>query len=207
MTLKRKKIKPTIKLSKKVKRKAANIIKDLNDKQKAFCREYVSNGFNTTRAYQIVYNKSEQVSASCGYKLLRNAYVKEYIKYLNDNWQETVGLNQIRIALEVMKIGFSSFENINDTWITKKDFENLPKEVKDCIKSIATQTKTIHDKESDLDIDIDYVKVELYDKLKALEILNKMAGYNAPDKSVIDFPKGVPIATVTAIAFRTDQER
>jgi hypothetical protein len=31
-------------------------------------------------------------------------------------------------------------------------------------------------------VDVEFVKIELYDKLKAIECLNKMLGYNEPDK-------------------------
>lgn len=50
-------------------------------KQKLFCDEYLID-LNATRAYLAVYKncKSEEAAASCAYKLLRNAEIKEYIQ-------------------------------------------------------------------------------------------------------------------------------
>ena len=55
----------------------------LNDKQTAFCLEYVANGFNATRAYLSVYKpKSESVGAVNANKLLRIAKTDQFVEFL-----------------------------------------------------------------------------------------------------------------------------
>ena len=56
----------------------------LTEKQKAFCREYFSNGGNATDAYLTAYDSNSPVSAAQeGYRLLQNNEITNYIKSLN----------------------------------------------------------------------------------------------------------------------------
>lgn len=56
----------------------------LTEKQKAFCREYFSNGGNATEAYLTAYDSNSPVSAAQeGYRLLQNDEIMTYIKSLN----------------------------------------------------------------------------------------------------------------------------
>ena len=56
----------------------------LTPKQEAFCREYITNGGNATRAYLTAYDSKSPVSAAQeGYRLLQNADIQECIKSLN----------------------------------------------------------------------------------------------------------------------------
>lgn len=56
----------------------------LTEKQKAFCREYFSNGGNATQAYLFAYNSfSEVAAANEGSLLLKNKEIQEYIASLN----------------------------------------------------------------------------------------------------------------------------
>lgn len=56
----------------------------LTEKQKAFCREYFSNGGNATEAYLTAYDSNSPVSAAQeGYRLLQNDEITNYIKSLN----------------------------------------------------------------------------------------------------------------------------
>ena len=59
-------------------------INRLTEKQKAFCREYVSNGGNGTQAYLTAYNSNSETSASIeSARLLRRDDITEYIATLN----------------------------------------------------------------------------------------------------------------------------
>lgn len=56
----------------------------LTEKQKAFCREYFSNGGNATQAYLFAYNsKNEEVAANEGCLLLKNKELQEYLHTMN----------------------------------------------------------------------------------------------------------------------------
>lgn len=56
----------------------------LTEKMKHFCREYISNGGNGTKAYLTAYNSKSEVSASIeSSKLLRRDDITKYIESLN----------------------------------------------------------------------------------------------------------------------------
>ena len=62
----------------------ANVSNGLTEKQKEFCREYVRNKGNGTKAYLFAYNsKSEQAASQESTKLLRRDDITEYITALN----------------------------------------------------------------------------------------------------------------------------
>lgn len=104
-------------------------MKELNNKQKIFCREYVKNGSNGTAAYMKAYSKcTEETARRNASKLLTNTDIQGYIKELQDKAE----------SKDIM------------TTIQKKEF--LTKMI-------------LKDK-----------KANRSDKLKALDILNKMDG-------------------------------
>jgi len=104
-------------------------MKELNNKQKVFCREYVKNGSNGTAAYMKAYSKcTEETARRNASKLLTNTDIQNYIKELQDKAE----------SKDIM------------TTIQKKEF--LTKMI-------------LKDK-----------RANRSDKLKALDILNKMDG-------------------------------
>ena len=52
--------------------------KELNEKQKMFCLEYLKD-FNATRAYKKVYWWTDNSAWVCWFKLLKNAKIQEYL--------------------------------------------------------------------------------------------------------------------------------
>lgn len=102
-------------------------MKELNNKQKIFCREYVKNGNNATQAYMKAYPDSSEKSAKDNAsRLIAKDSIQNYIQELQGKMED----KEIMSAKERMK------------WLT-----NL-----------------IDGKET------------TSDKLKAIEILNKMSG-------------------------------
>jgi hypothetical protein len=113
-------------------------------------------------------------------RLLSNAKIQKYIIYCRDHVEEVANISKAMIIEELKKIAFSSIAHLHDTWITLKEFEKLTDDQKASIQSIETQTRK-EVKEGEV-ISVDYVKIKLYSKQAALETLNKMQGYNQPDK-------------------------
>lgn len=62
----------------------ANVSNGLTEKQKEFCREYIRNKGNGTKAYLFAYDSKSEVSAAQeSSKLLKRDDITEYIKTLN----------------------------------------------------------------------------------------------------------------------------
>ena len=95
----------------------ANVSNGLTEKQKEFCREYVRNKGNGTKAYLFAYNSKSEVSAAQeSSKLLRRDDITEYITTLNKPTEN-------RITNEREKKRSILWEFINDT--TKSDSDRL----------------------------------------------------------------------------------
>lgn len=153
--------------------------------QEKFCIYYVETG-NQSEAYRRAYPKSlnwkEGAVWSKASELMNNGNVLERVKELQKKAESKSEITREMILSELAKVGFSSIAHLHNTWIDRKEFEDLTDDQKACIKSISTKIikKNIGTNENPEIVDVEYVKVELYDKLKALETINKMLGYEAP---------------------------
>lgn len=125
--------------------------KELNEKQKKFCEEYVFD-WNATRAYQVAYPDAAYDSANrSGSRLLINVDIQAYIEEIQKDFAKLAGISKLSVLKELQKIA-----------------------------------------EED-----DTEKVATRDKIKALEVQNKMLGFNEPEKKDItsggDGIKGIGI--------------
>ena len=161
---------------------------ELTDKQEKFCYEYCYD-FNATQA-AIRAGYSENTARSIASQLLTKLNIQDKIKEMQDNLAETAGISRLRVLLEHQKLAFSSIAHLHNTWIERKEFEGLTKEQKDCIAEIDTkiQHKTQwewneeKDKKEPVNYEVEYIKIKLYDKQKALDSISKMLGYDAAIK-------------------------
>lgn len=152
--------------------------KELTESQKVFCHEWIFD-FNGSRAYRVAYPEvTEESAKASAARLLTNVNVKEYCKHLQDNLAETSGISRLRVIREHEKIAFSSIAHLHNSWIERKEFEELTEEQRACIESIETSVKRV---QGTL-IDVEYVKIKLYSKQKSLEAINKMLGYDSAEK-------------------------
>jgi phage terminase small subunit len=158
-------------------------VEELTGKQKRFCEEYIFD-FNGTRAAKAA-GYSESTAAEIASENLTKPNIQAYIKDLQANLEKASGISRMKVLREHEKLAFSSIAHLHDTWITRKEFANLTQEQKSCIAEISTQTRFEKDYSSDPDgtvMQVDYVKIKLYDKQKALDSISKMLGFDAPDK-------------------------
>ena len=100
--------------SHKLIKKEVSIMADfekLTAKQRAFCEEYVRNGYNATQAYLKVYECDKDTAPAGGCRLLKKPHVKEYVKELQKEIFEAACINGERIALKLAEIAFASGDN------------------------------------------------------------------------------------------------
>ena len=156
--------------------------KSLTPKEERFCQEYVFL-LNATRA-AINAGYSENSARVTGCKILTKANIQKKIKELKGNLAETSEISALRVIKEHEKLAFSSIAHLHNTWIERADFEKLTDDQKACIKSISTKIlkRNIGTNDAPEIIDIEYVKIEMYDKQKSLEAISKMLGYESPCK-------------------------
>ncbi len=157
--------------------------KELTESQKIFCNQWIFD-FNGSRAYGVAYpDASVESRPSAASRLLTNVNIRAYCRELQDNLAETSGISRLRVIKEHEKLAFSSIAHLHNTWIERKEFDQLTDDQKACISQIETQTRMERNPIEDCPpIQIDFVKIRLYDKQKSLDAINKMLGYDAPQQ-------------------------
>jgi phage terminase small subunit len=116
------------------------------------------------------------------YENLRKPQIKAYIEELQADLEKTAGISRLKVLKEHEKLAFSSIAHLHNTWIERKAFEDLTPEQKACIAEITVQTRTLPGSDDEDPVQVDFVKLKLYDKQKALDSISKMLGYDAPTK-------------------------
>ncbi len=155
----------------------------LNQKQKQFCQLYIYD-WNGTKAYKQTYkgvnDNTAGVQAS---RLLGNPKIQAHLAEIQKDLEKTAGISRWMVIKEHQKLAFSSIASLHNTWITRREFEELTEDEKSCIAEIQTQTRTeLGGLDGETPIQVDYVKIKLYDKQKSLDSIAKMLGYNEPEK-------------------------
>lgn len=158
----------------------------LTIKQENFCNYYVECG-NASEAYRRAYNAGKMTDKQVweeSSKLLNNPKVTQRVEELKSELSSMANVTKERIINELANLAFSSIADMQNTWIERKEFEKLSTSQKASIKNISTKVikKNIGTNDNPELVDVEFVKIELYDKIKAIEVLNKMLGYNEPEK-------------------------
>ena len=156
--------------------------KEMPEKQRNFCHEYVVD-WNAARAYKKAYLLDEDKdnhAAVNGNKLLSNTKIKQYLDFVKYDYEFLCGISKTKQLQELYKIAYSTIAHLHNTWIELKEFESLTDDQKASIESIDTKTENRTVDESV--IEIKYIKIKLFSKTTAIEQINKMMGYNEPEK-------------------------
>jgi phage terminase small subunit len=158
---------------------------ELTESQKVFCREYIFD-WNATRAYQKAYPESTYEAAiSSGSRLLTKAKIQKYCTDIQQDLEKLAGISRLQVITEHKKIAYSSIAHLHNTWITRKEFDELTDDQKAAIESIETSTRKI----GDTPFEVETIKIKLYSKQKSLDSINKMLGYDAAQKVQISIPE------------------
>ena len=156
-----------------------NTLPELNDRQKAFCKEYCYDWNGTQAAIRAGY--SEDSAKEIASQNLTKLNIQAYIQIIKNDLELLCGISRKRVMDEHLKLAFSSIAHLHNTWIERKEFEKLTEDQKSCIAEITTQVKHYTPKDAS-DYDIEFIKIKLYDKQKALDSISKMLGYDAAVK-------------------------
>lgn len=183
-------------------------IGELTEKQRIFCEAYCRLWDATKAAKEAGY--SEKTAYSIASENLRKPECADYIKFIKDNAFEFAGVSILRNVQELAKVAYGSGADLRKAWETMEDWENLPDDVKATIAEVTVTTRTVNTLDENQELttaELETVKVKQYDKLKALEMLNRMGGYNAPDKVDLSNPDGTMKQTIIFSDGTTRDER
>jgi phage terminase small subunit len=152
---------------------------ELTEKQKIFCREYILD-WNAARA-AIVAGYSEASARQTGYEILTKPYIQAYIKEIQADLEKVAGISRLKVLREHERLAFSSIAHLHLTWLTRREFDDLTPDEKACISEISTQIRKVQ-LEGGITQEVEFVKIKLYDKQKALDSITKMMGYDSATK-------------------------
>ena len=160
--------------------------KKLTEKERIFCHEYIID-WNGSRAARAA-GYSENTCAVIACENLTKPHIKQYIAFIKDDIEKEAGVSKLRNLKELAKIAYNSIEFIKNDWIEQKEWEQIKKDnpyTLAAVESIDTKTekrtyKT--DNEPETEVETKYVKVKLFVKIQAIHEINKMMGYNEPER-------------------------
>lgn len=163
-------------------------MKKLTEKQKRFCDEYLVD-LNATRAYKKAYPsvKKDETARANASRLLTKANIKEYIDKRIKDRQKRTEITQDKVLNELAAIAFSNGSKYAKV-VERKAYDEEGKPVVDYETGKQLTYKTVEFKNTDdltedekkaissIHKGRDGMKVETYDKMKALELLGKHLG-------------------------------
>lgn len=157
--------------------------KQLTPKQETFCQKYLETG-NATEAYRYAYNSQKmkpETITNAAYKLLQRGDIRARIEYLRQHLAEAANISALRIVRELERIAFADATSIRRSWGDLKDFDSLTDAERAIIKDIDVKVKCTTTASGN-DIVETTTRVSMHDKLKAIENLTQMLGFNGAVK-------------------------
>jgi phage terminase small subunit len=150
---------------------------ELTEKQELFCRLYLID-FNATKAAKEA-GYSEDTAYAIGWENLRKPEIQQRISELRKEIGARFNITKERIAQELALIAFGDTKIIFDEYGRLKP----PSEWTDEGRVIASYEESVTEfGDEDHGGTKTTKKVRQWDKIKAIEALSKLMGYNEPDK-------------------------
>ena len=153
----------------------------LNDKQKKFCHRWIID-YNNVQSYMFSYpDSSYQAAAVSASDLLKNPKIKAYIKLIQQDIAKEAGISPLSQILELKKIAYGNISDFYDDWGKLKPFEELTDDQKSMLQEISHKVIKL----GDTDFDVEFVKLKGHDKRAAIQEINKILGFYAPEEKNI----------------------
>lgn len=155
---------------------------EITEKEKRFCEEYIKD-FDASRAYAAAGYKADNPFTvnSESWKLRQTPRVYSYLQVLQEDVEKMAGISRLQVLKMHMAIVNTSIAHLHKTWVTREEFEKLTTEQKMAIQEIDTKTKRIVG-DDDEEVEVEYIRIKLYDRQKALDAITRMLGYDEPSK-------------------------
>lgn len=165
----------------------------LTDKQEAFCNEYLVDLNATQAAKRAKY--SEDSAGSIGHELLKKPEIQHRIEQLREETGKGFNITRERVAQEYARIAYSDIGSLVNAEGGIKNIAGLPADVTAAISSVE-----VFEEFETLGFEKEKVgetkKLKLWDKVKALDSLCKLMGYNAPTRTELTGKGGGPLDMV-----------
>lgn len=157
----------------------------LTEKEKVFCSQYFIKNFNITSAV-IASGYSNKNAASKGGSLLNKPNVKKEIARLKKDLGATLGFSRVEAAKTLIRIVQFDVRKLVDDDGQLKRISELDDDTALAVQGIDFEERVEKGYDDEITI-VRAKKVKVSDRLKAIDMLTKMFGYNEPEKMQIDF--------------------
>ena len=148
-------------------------------KMMKFCQEYLIDLNATQAALRAGY--SEDSAGSIGSENLQKPEIQDYLEVLRKRAADAADITPDRILQEYKRLAFFDIRNIYGIDGGLKALRELDDDTAAAIVSV----KSYEEKTGEEDVEVigTVREVKIADKIRALEGLRKMLGYDAPEKS------------------------
>lgn len=148
--------------------------------EKAFVDEYFRNGYNATRAALAVKpDLSPNSGETWARSILKKERVKLYLKQKQAILRAESNIEQEQILKELLSFAYSDVTTF--IGLTPEELKSLPSDIRRCIHSMDTTTKTWLDPKTKQVVKEVTVKLKLVDKLKAIDMISKHINFYEAD--------------------------
>lgn len=161
---------------------AAKDAKKLTPKQEKFCTEYMLTGDASKAARAAGY--SAKTAGNIGYENLKKPEIRQRLDDMRAEVADLVGLTPAMMAAELKRLALSDmgdFVSFDASGVTLRASDDVDTR---CIQSV---TETTGPQQSGS------MAIKLHDKVGAIDRINKMMGWNAPEKTEVTGKDGGPI--------------
>jgi phage terminase small subunit len=145
-------------------------MKKLTSQRERFCKEYMG-CMNAARAATAA-GFAPKGAKVAGQRLLRNEVVKRRLDELRNDVAQACDLSAAMLVTELKKIAFANTADAYYPWGNLKSLDDLPEDVRTSIQSVKCNSKMVGNER------IDIVTVKFHDKMKALNKLIELLGYD-----------------------------
>lgn len=152
------------------------------DLSKLIIDEYYINGFNIVKAVQVYFpDYKYKVAQNYYYALVKTPENKAYIVDKITTLRASVQIKAIHVLRELINFSYSDITDYLNLSIV--ELKALPGDLRRCIQSFEI-TKTSYlprGAKKGEEVEQTTVKIKLFDKIKALEMINKHIGFYSAD--------------------------
>lgn len=148
--------------------------------EKAFIDEYFSNGYNATRAALAVKPDLSNNSAETWARTaLKRERVKLYLKEKQTILRHESNIEDVQVLKELLSFAYSDVTTF--IGLTPEELRELPSDIRRCIHSMDTVTKSWLDPKTKQVVKEVTIKLKLVDKLKAIDMISKHINFYEAD--------------------------
>ena len=171
---------------------------ELSDLDRAFCEEYVID----CDAAKAALRAGLIIGSHSARKAIKRKDLQDYLLYLRKHAAAFAGVTVIRNARELAKIAYGNVSNLRTSWREVKDWDELTEDEKAIIGEVHSETSTVYTKEGE-PIITDKLRFKTHDKIRAIDMLNKMFDFEAAKKVELTGKDGEPI-NITGMVIRKE---